>query len=207
MIIEQARRMTDHLCRQQIIKEEEKESYYFCFEVVLMAAYFWLIALVLALVTGQMAECLVYLAAFTLMRSAAGGYHAASHRRCLALSTASLAAFLAIEMLVPERWMIGIILTASVYAIYSVWRYAPIDHPNNPFTADERKRNRRKSLIYLGILSGGLMLLLAARQTHLAFCLVLGLIQAAAALNIAIWTKQGGEANEKHLDQSTGFAG
>lgn len=45
MIVEQAQKLTDHLCRQQIIKEEEKSIYYFCFEVMISTIYFWLIAL------------------------------------------------------------------------------------------------------------------------------------------------------------------
>ena len=53
MIVEQAQKLTDHLCRQQIIKEEEKSIYYFCFEVVISTVYFWLIALALAVLSGQ----------------------------------------------------------------------------------------------------------------------------------------------------------
>lgn len=207
MIIEQAQKLTDYLCKQQIIKEEEKTIYYFCFEVVISTAYFWLIALALALLSGQVLESVVYLAAFTMMRSAAGGYHATSHWRCLTLSAVSFVAFLLLELLLPEAWLLVVMPAAILYSLYVIGRYAPVDHPNNPFTVEERQRNRRKSLGYLGGECVCLLLLLAVGQQHLAFCLLLGLAQAAAALNIAILLRQGGDENEKRLDQGPDFAG
>lgn len=207
MIIAQAQKLTDYLCKQQIIKEEEKNIYYFCFEVVLSTAYFWVMVITLALLSGQVIESLVYLAAFTLMRTAVGGYHAASHWRCMILSAVSFAIFLALEMLLPESWLPAVMPTAGIYIVYIIGRFAPIDHPNNPFTAEERQRNRRKSLLYLSVLIVCLLLLMVVGLQHLAFCLLLGLVQAAAALNIAILMQQGGDTDEKRLDQGTDFVG
>ena len=207
MIVEQAQKLTDHLCRQQIIKEEEKSIYYFCFEVVISTIYFWLIALALAVLSGQIVESVLYLTAFTLMRSAAGGYHAASHWRCLTMSAASMTIFFAVELMVPESWLVIVMPVLGLYTVYLIGRFAPIDHPNNPFTAEERQRNRRKSWLYLGLMSVCLVLLWAVGKTHLAFCLLLGLAQAAAALNIAILKHQGGENDEERLDESTGLIG
>ncbi len=207
MIVEQAQKLTDHLCRQQIIKEEEKSIYYFCFEVMISTVYFWLIALALAVLSGQIVESALYLAAFTLMRSAAGGYHAASHWRCLTMSAVSMVIFFAVELMVPESWLVIVMPVLGLYTVYLIGRFAPIDHPNNPFTAEERQRNRRKSLLYLGLMSVCLVLLWAVGKTHLAFCLLLGLAQAAAALNIAILKHQGGENDEECLDESTGLIG
>ena len=207
MITAQAHKLTDYLCKQQIIKEEEKSIYYFCFEVVLSTAYFWAMVLILALISGQILESLVYLAAFTLMRSAAGGYHAASHWRCMILSAASFAAFLLIEIFLPEAWLAVVLTAGGIYIIYMIGRFAPIYNHNNPFTAEERQLNRNKSLFVLCVLVVCLLLLMAVGVQHLAFCLFLGLVQAAAALNIAILMRRGGDSNEKHLAQSTDYVG
>ena len=161
----------------------------------------------MAVLSGQVVESVLYLAAFTLMRSAAGGYHASSHWRCLTLSAVSMAAFLGIELLVPVSWLNVVMPVLILYSVYLIGRFAPIDHPNNPFTTEERQRNRRKSLLYLGGEGVCLVLLLAVGKTHLAFCLLLGLAQAAAALNIAILKRQGGERDEECLDQGSGLIG
>lgn len=207
MIIKLAHRITDSLCSRGIVQASERDIYYFSFEVVLSAAVFWGMALVLALVSGQFIESAVYLMTFTLLRSVIGGYHASSHRKCLTLSLASLLGFLFVEIYWPQSWQQTATVCCVLYAIYAIGRFAPIDHPNNPFTDEERLRNRKRSLCYLVIFISCLLLLTAAGQRHLAFCIALGMLQAAAALNIATHYTRGGEEDEKCLVESTNSVG
>lgn len=82
---------------------------------------------------------------FVGVRFFTGGYHADTHFKCkLTLLTCCLSVLIASKYLLTSM-----ILQVALLIIYliTVFLFSPIEHINAPLTEDEKKRNRKLSII------------------------------------------------------------
>ena len=82
MIARLSKRMASFFARNNVIKSEDEEVYEYGLQLLLSTVFNGIIALILAIISGTVLQCICYLAAFVLLRKSAGGFHAKTHFGC-----------------------------------------------------------------------------------------------------------------------------
>ncbi|MGN0378147.1 MAG: accessory gene regulator B family protein [Butyrivibrio sp.] len=82
MIARLSKRIASFFVRNEIIKCEDKEVYEYGLQLLLSTVFNGIIALILAIISGTVLQCICYLAVFVLLRKSAGGFHAKNHFSC-----------------------------------------------------------------------------------------------------------------------------
>lgn len=180
-----------YLMKHELVPEEERGVYAYSLEVALSAAIFWLLLAALALFFGTIWPTVIYLGAFFFLRSAIGGYHASTHLRCSAISVVAYLGFIWCYARLSEgtTW----IMLLSGAAVLLVFCFAPVDHPNKPFSTAERVHYRQQSCRRALVFAALQILLLSVGWTEMAFSAAFGALQAALFLLIAYFMQKGGE--------------
>ena len=82
MIARLSKRMASFFVRNKVIKNEDEEVYEYGLQLLLSTVFNGIIALILAIISGTVLQCIYYLAVFVLLRKSAGGFHAKTHFGC-----------------------------------------------------------------------------------------------------------------------------
>ena len=180
-----------YLSKHNLVPEEEREVYAYSLEVALSAAIFWLMMAALTLIFGQIGPTLIYLGVFFFLRSAIGGYHASTHLRCSVVSVVVYLGFIWCYTHLSEGTAWIVLLSGA--AVLLIFCFAPVDHPNKPFSTAERAHYRQQSCGRAGVLILLQVLLLVSGWTSMAFCVAFGAAQAAVFMFIAYLMQKGGE--------------
>ena len=107
-------------------------------------------ALVLAAVTGNMWEAVLYITVFSILRTYTGGWHAESRLLCFLSYIGVFALFLITLRISIDPW-----LMTAMFAICSIITFylAPVEHEYNPLSEKELLRNRSRSRIVITLLA------------------------------------------------------
>lgn len=124
------KRWSRFLVAQHIIQPEDAEIQEYGLFCLVETVSFNLTQLILAVLAGLLPETLVFDAAFLLLRSHAGGFHASTPARCFAMSIGVWAAV----MLTCRHLPTGLWIVLALPSLAVIWRLAPLPHENNPFT-------------------------------------------------------------------------
>lgn len=166
------KRWSRFLVAQHIIQPEDAEIQEYGLFCLIETAAFNLTQLVLAVLVGMLPETLVFDAAFLLLRSHAGGFHASTPARCFAMSIGVWAAMMLAGRYLPTALCAGL----AVVSLAIIWRLAPLPHENNPFTPERMAQVTRRLhaiIVLLAAVAAAVLLLrfaLYARLILLAFC-------------------------------------
>lgn len=183
-------RLLDYLCAESIIKEDEREVYHYYFEVSISALGYWVSILAVAIITGRLWESMVYLGTFMLLRGNFGGYHADTHLKCALLSMTGYLLFLLTVAFLPTSWILYVVVMAMASVLLCAIGFAPIDHPNKPFSSGEYQKYRKNSIRMVGILTVGVALGMIMNQEAIVLCVCFGALQAAVSLPVVVWQKR-----------------
>lgn len=153
MITVISKKIAEFLCSKNIIEKDKKEVYQYGYEVLVSGLTGFIIVLVLGLFMNRFVDSLLFLAVFVPVRQLTGGYHADSYLKCNIVFTAVYL----IVMLVSETMKLeisllymGIMLVLYILAVYE---YAPMENPDKPLDADQKRINRKTALAVSVILS------------------------------------------------------
>ncbi len=171
---------------QNTIESEHEEIYAYGMEILLSTIANGLIALLIAIITNTFIPSLLFLAVFVIMRKSAGGYHAKTHGGCMAILICVQIGFIGLIHCFNYDFIIVYSISAMVISIISVFLCAPVEHPNKPINDEDKLRLRRKSIIYILLIS--IINLL---------CLVLGFTQFALYISCGIFVSTGAMIAEK----------
>lgn len=143
--------------RQKIIKEEDKNIYYYGCELLIASVLCKLIGFIIGLALGLLAETILFLTVFFLIRLYAGGYHASTHLNCITLfNFVFLTLMLITNFLVQHEYYqftyIGMVISGGL-----IFKYAPVEDKNKPLNEVEREKYRKNArsrtlIIILGTL-------------------------------------------------------
>ncbi len=116
------------------------------FQLILFILFISLIGLFL----GIALEALTMLFTVSFLRRFSGGAHAGSFEVCtiLGIFFCLLLPFLAKFFFIPSLNMISffiILIIVFLIATYSIFKYAPVDHPNKPIKSENKKKRMRKN--------------------------------------------------------------
>lgn len=180
-----AQRISSFFVLHSLISSDEQHIYTYCFEIILSSILAWGSVICIAIFTNKVLPTFLYMGGFFIFRSLSGGYHAETHLKCYLLSLTTYILFLLIVHLIPvsNYWIASIVFIAIASPV--LFFLAPVDHKNNPFTNEHKRRLKTKIrillLIYLFIMS----LLLYADYGNIVFYLTCGFLQAAISVAVA----------------------
>ncbi len=80
-----SKKLTDLFILKKIIKEEERNIYIYCFEVIISSFIYLVLFFTIAIVFKCLLQSILFLTGFWIIRSVAGGYHAKTYAKCHAL--------------------------------------------------------------------------------------------------------------------------
>lgn len=149
MISKLASKATDRLYLSAVIQDEERDLYAYGLFILISNILFFLISVVCGAVLKTLAESIVFFTLFSLLRGYAGGVHASSERKCTVFTTIAIITcnVLIKIMVIIDIKEISIILLCIASVI--IVALSPLDTPNKPLLAREKKRYRKISLIVL----------------------------------------------------------
>lgn len=141
-------RIADEMKSLDLIDESESEAYAYGTELFLLKTVFYVMIILLAVLTNSLITGLVFTVSYLALRQYSGGYHCRSPKMCMIVS-----AGMYIAMIFFYRFASVIFPLISTAALFPVWLYAPCESENNPLSGDERNACRRKALSIALIIS------------------------------------------------------
>lgn len=134
--------------QDKIIEEDKIESCVYGIQITMANMFNFAIAFSIGLLTRSLAEIALFYGIFVSLRFFCGGYHAKSYGRCFLLFALTCLVYLAVLNGIlwyagNPFWLLG---TAIIFLGICIWVKAPIEHTNRPFTSEERKLFRKRSI-------------------------------------------------------------
>ena len=168
------------LCANGIVAPEKNKIYAYGMELVLSGLVNVLSVLLISILIFHPADGLLFLVAFIPLRTTAGGYHANSHLSCNIVFLSTFVALECLGHLLLKYGSVILYLAIAVISLVTLLILSPSEAKSKPLTPEQRRRNRRRSLI-LGFLIWGL-------QAPAPWCTsyYLGVI----AASISMWAAQ-----------------
>ncbi len=143
-------KITDILISNNAVKQEDHEIYYYGVQQGITLLLNILTTIVIALVCGELWQCMVFMLSFVLPRRYAGGYHAKTPLRCYIYSNALIFAVL----LIIKFFTLGIFICGSLSVISGaiIFFLSPVEAANKPLDEKERTVYRIRARVILVIL-------------------------------------------------------
>lgn len=190
MIARLSKRMASFFVRNEVIKSEDEEVYEYGLQLLLSTVFNGIIALILAIISGTILQCICYLAVFVLLRKSAGGFHAKTHFGCCCILAVVLSLFIMFIKFVPNE-AYGIIATIAVaFSVVIILIFAPLEHENKPISDRDKNRLRKISVIYAVLFTILVFVLFIAKLKMIMICVALGMFTASGSMLVAVIEKK-----------------
>lgn len=141
MFREIAEEITKTMVTSNIINIEDRELYTYGLELIIPKTVFYIIVLILSLLTDTFIPSLLFILFYMSVRSFSGGYHSKTAGFCIVVSTFI---YLLMDFLMKldfERTEIFLLVAAAV-SLGVIFAFSPVESEEKPITAEERKRYR-----------------------------------------------------------------
>lgn len=173
-----AEKIADSLCHREVIEECDREIYKYGYEVLLENIGKTLFLLVAGGILRQFTVTLIFIIAFTTLRSCCGGYHASESWKCDLLTIFLWGMVVAGTSLIESILVRGqtFMILIAVMSQLVIYQYAPVEHKDKRLTKEKQERNRRCAL-GLGLIYGILILLLTFTLTRFGAALALSVLE------------------------------
>ena len=157
-------------------------------ELVLSGLVNVLSVLLISILIFHPADGLLFLVAFIPLRTTAGGYHANSHLSCNIVFLSTFVALECLGHLLLKYGSVILYLAIAVISLVTLLILSPSEAKNKPLTPEQRRRNRRRSLILGGLNLAIGIFLIWGLQAPAPWCTsyYLGVI----AASISMWAAQ-----------------
>ncbi len=124
----------------------------------------------------------VYYLAFSIQRSASGGFHASTHKKCYLCSLIYASVFFVALLVVPPVAFFAVAAASTSTGTAVIWLLAPVGTPNKQLGATEVRIYRRRCRIILVAEVTCVAILLAIDLDRYAFAISNGLLLIAVML-------------------------
>lgn len=135
------------LIKHKIVDIEQRDTYIYGLEVILLNGGLLLVFLAMSLLCNAMINFWSYLIFFLPLRIFSGGYHAKTSERCFVLSTIMYGSTIIAAKFLPLLYQDWYWRIAGVISILVILVLAPLINENNPLNKSQKKRNR--IIVYL----------------------------------------------------------
>ncbi len=153
MISKLAKNIAHFFVVQKIVEESREAIYAYGMELLLSDVLNALIVLLISLISHTLPAVIVFTTVFMGLRKFVGGYHANSHLSCMFTLVVVMLIFSYGICNVSEKyaWVVSIGFVAI--SIPVVFNLAPIPHPNKPVSDVKKAKLKKRSRIFILLLS------------------------------------------------------
>lgn len=137
------------LGEQHIIESSDIEIYAYGIELLLATGVNILIVFVESFLFHRLLAGIFFLLGFIPLRTTAGGYHANTHIGCCSVFIGIYSVCLIILCYVPQSYYLSIIFASTIVSSFLVILWAPMEAPSKPTSANNKRRNRGRSIAIL----------------------------------------------------------
>lgn len=145
MIRQISERLLHRLIRNHVIDQDDWEIYEVGLEQIIISLINALTMLVIAVIFGEVWQCILFAASFIAIRVNAGGYHARTPLHCYILTVSMFIVALAVMKFVVISQYVFVMLL--VFASMLIWILCPVDTENKPMDEIEKQIFRQRAMI------------------------------------------------------------
>lgn len=175
MLAKQTARLADAMVESGTVKPEDKDIIAYGLSAAIEIASSIATTLALGFLFGRVLHSLVFLGAFSFLRTYAGGYHCEKASHCYWSSSGIVALALALVRFVPTRFLLPISAILMLLAIPTILHLAPVPAPHKPLDDIEKRHYRKKTIVHLCVLCTIAGLLFQRRLQDFAFAVCLAI--------------------------------
>jgi accessory gene regulator B len=147
MIEHLAAGMARFYIRRNIISADEEAVYVYGFELLVSTLCNVSLVVFIGILGGVPAGSVVFMGSFILLRCMGGGYHAKTHRGCIAAFSVLFLAFAFFAGRLPEQFVSLYVLFSAAATGIIVWKVAPVEAANRPLSGNKKARLRNYCLL------------------------------------------------------------
>ena len=179
-------KIADWLIVQKAISTDERELYAYAVHCLFSLLYPIVFASVIGAFLGMIAEAVVMIMPFILIRKFSGGYHADSFKKCLVLSSIVITATLLIGKCMNNVFIVNIIYVAATILLMV---FSPIDSANKRLDDDDKKFCKKITIFIMVVLFSVVEVLWIIGYRYYIGFIELGVILAETLQIVAICKK------------------
>lgn len=153
MIKEISNAIVSYLLKEDVIEnmDDDKEYYQYGIEITISSLLNIALILIVGVIFQSLAESIVFLLCFILIRQYTGGFHASSYLRCNLSFCLCFTLLILCYQLTKEYINTYIAILISFICTLVIFSRCPIENPNKPIT-ENRKRFHRLIATLISIL-------------------------------------------------------
>ena len=141
LILHWAQAITDYLNRNGII-QNDIEIYQFGFVLCISTMMSFGQVILVGIICDILPYTLCYLILFTVLRVHVGGYHCTTYLKCQCTYLMIFLIYMLLRYIDINVW---VAFMMYIIASFTIWIYAPVQHPLKPLTRIEKKSFSKKS--------------------------------------------------------------
>lgn len=140
------------LLQERLITPDDREIYEYGLEITIANMVNGIIVFLIGVGFQKIPETIIFYLAFVSLRFFCGGYHADSYSRCFFSFALTNALCLGASGWIAkhENIISGLFFLAAVLLWLCIFKMAPLEHENRPFTDKEKLRFRKRSIQIYG---------------------------------------------------------
>ena len=140
------------LLQERLITPDDREIYEYGLEITIANMVNGIIVFLIGVGFHKVPETIIFYLAFVSLRFFCGGYHADSYSRCFFSFALTNALCLGASGWIAkhENIISGLFFLAAVLLWLCIFKMAPLEHENRPFTDKEKLRFRKRSIQIYG---------------------------------------------------------
>ena len=147
-----AEKSTDFLISKTEIKQEEREIYYYGFELFWSTFLSVSSMILLAIAFNYVPQIVVFILFFIPIRIVAGGAHASSYRNCWWISNLlAIGCVVTGSLISKQHFPVAVSAILLIVAMGYIWKTAPVQLTEAPLKDEYTKRNRKYGHLILMI--------------------------------------------------------
>ncbi len=140
-------KIADFLCKNNTIRNEEKDIYVYGFEIFFSNVINFTLILFLGYLFHQFYQAMLFYIAFVVTRSFSGGYHASTYIKCnIAFASIFIITMLISRLLLPTISLVYLLGFMAIY-IGTILEYAPIENSNKVLLEADKQKYRKISIV------------------------------------------------------------
>ena len=187
MFSTQIERLADVIIENKLSKTNDREIIIYGLTTGIEIIFNIFTTMILGFIFGLVFESLVFLIAFSMIRTYAGGYHCVKAINCYLFSSTIVILVLSIVKFTPDKYIFIISVILFILSLPILFEFMPVDTKTKSLDADEKKYFRKKAvtnllieiviiiaLFYISEYSFGYVVSLSIMVT--AFLIILGKI-------------------------------
>lgn len=178
------RKIVDSLIANGAVPSEDRELYEYGIRQGSLMVINLVTALLIGMFMGMILQSIVFMLVYIPMRSYAGGYHASTQLRCYLLSIPFMLVALYGIRMIP--WNAYICLGTLFLIVIVVYKLAPVENANRPFSEMEFKIFKKRARIIASVLCIAAIVFWAVGVKQIAASIIMALLMISIMLILGL---------------------